>query len=71
MASEPMIFHWDPEDDRDGNRWHVFEGHDVEPDEVEQFIEDYLDVRGACIHRFTVMTTHTRSWRPVVPAGRS
>ena len=51
MAREPIIFHWDAEDDPNGNWQHVFEGHDVEQDEVEEFIQDYLDVRGICIHR--------------------
>ena len=39
MPRGPIIFHWDPEDDPDGNWQHVFEGHDVEPDEVERLIE--------------------------------
>jgi len=51
MPGEPIIFHWDPEDDPDGNWQHVFEGHDVEQDEVEEFIQDYLGVSGACVHR--------------------
>ncbi len=48
---EPIIFHWDDADDSDGNWQHVFEGHDVEQEEVEDFIERYFDVRGACVER--------------------
>ena len=51
MSSERIIFHWDPEDDPNGNWQHVFEGHDVEPDEVEAFIDQYWDVRAAWIPR--------------------
>jgi hypothetical protein len=51
MPAEPVIFHWDPEDDPDGNWQHVFEGHDVEPDEVEQLIAEYLGLSGVCIRR--------------------
>ena len=47
MDGEPVIFHWDAEDDPGGNRRHVFEGHDVEQREVEAFIEQYWDVRAA------------------------
>ena len=51
MPGEPIIFHWDPEDDPDGNWQHVFEGHDVEPEEVVELIEDYWDVSGARVDR--------------------
>ena len=51
MPGEPIIFHWDPEDDPDGNWQHVFEGHDVEPEEVEAFIDHYWHVRGARVDR--------------------
>ncbi len=51
MPREPIIFHWDAEDDPGGNWQHVFEGHDVEADEVERLIEEYLGVPGACIRR--------------------
>ena len=47
MPRGPIIFHWDPEDAPDGNWQHVFEGHDVEPDEVERLIQHYWDVRAA------------------------
>ena len=61
MPREPIIFHWDPEDDPDGNWQHVFEGHDVEPDEVVALIEEYMGVPGVCIRRpdesFTITAT--------------
>ena len=61
MPREPIIFHWDPEDDPHGNWQHVFEGHDVKPDEVERLIEEYLGVPGVCIRRpdesFTITAT--------------
>ncbi len=47
MPREPIIFHWDAEDDPNGNWQHVFEGHDVEQEEVEAFIERYWDVPAA------------------------
>ncbi len=47
MARDPVIFHWDPEDDPNGNWQHVFEGHDVERDEVEALIEEYWNVASA------------------------
>lgn len=61
MPREPIIFHWDPQDDPDGNWQHVFEGHDVEPDEVVALIEEYMHVPGVCIRRpdesFTITAT--------------
>ncbi len=45
MLGEMIIFHWDSKDDPDGNWQHVFEGHDVEPEEVEGFIESYWNRR--------------------------
>jgi hypothetical protein len=36
-----IIFHWDPPDDPDGNWQHVFQGHDVAPDEVEALIREH------------------------------
>ncbi len=47
MPSEPIIFNWDSPDDPDGNWQHIFEGHDVEPEEVEALIEDYWDIEAA------------------------
>ncbi len=47
VRSEAIIFDWDDADDPDGNWQHTFEGHDVEPEEVEAFIERYWDVRAA------------------------
>ena len=51
MPSEPIIFDWDSPDDPDGNWQHVFEGHDVEPEEVEALIEDYWDIKAAWVRR--------------------
>ncbi len=51
MPREPIIFDWDSEDDAKGNWQHLFEGHDVEPEEVEAFVEHYWDVRAAWIDR--------------------
>lgn len=51
MPAEPIIFHWAPEDDPDGNWQHVFEGHDVEQEEVEAFIERYWDRREEWVER--------------------
>ena len=31
---------WDLEDDPDGNYWHIVEGHDVTPDEVEEVLNN-------------------------------
>ncbi len=51
MPGEPIIFDWDDADDPDGNWQHTFEGHDVEQEEVEAFIEQYWDVKAAWIRR--------------------
>ena len=51
MPGEPIIFRWDPEDDPEGNWQHVFEGHDVEPEEVAAFIERYWDRRDQWLER--------------------
>ncbi len=51
MPGEPIIFHWAPEDDPDGNWQHDFEGHDVELEEVTQLIERYMGVPGVCVPR--------------------
>jgi hypothetical protein len=46
-----IISHWDPPDDPGGNWQHVFEGHDVAPDEVEALIREYWNVKAAWEHR--------------------
>ncbi len=51
LRAQPIIFDWDPTDDPDGNWQHVFEGHDVEPEEVEALIEDYWDIKAARVDR--------------------
>ncbi len=51
MRGEPIIFDWDDADDPDGNWQHTFEGHDVEQQEVEAFIEHYWDVPAARVNR--------------------
>lgn len=51
MPSEPIIFDWDSPDHPRGNRQHTFKGHDVEPDEVEGFVERNWDVPAAWIPR--------------------
>ncbi len=66
MAREPIIFHWDAEDDPGGNWQHVFEGHDVERDEVEGLIEDYWRVRAASSKR----SDESRVVRGVSRTGR-
>ncbi len=66
MAREPIIFHWDAEDDPGGNWQHVFEGHDVEQDEVEAFVEDYWEQR----ERWTVRSDRSVRVRGVSRTGR-
>lgn len=63
MSWERIIFHWDPEDDPDGNWQHVFEGHDVEPEELVSFIEQYWSVRAAWTKR------PDRSWTVIGTSG--
>ncbi len=47
MPTEPIILHWDDPHDPRGNWQHTFEGHDVEPEEVQALIEDYWDIKVA------------------------
>jgi hypothetical protein len=36
-----VVIIWDLEDDRDGNYWHITEGHDVTADEVDEVLRNY------------------------------
>ena len=61
MSAEDIVFDWDDPDRPHGNWQHIFEGHDVEPEEVEEFVLRYWMVPGACVRRpdesFTVVGT--------------